>query len=83
MKFAPTFCITFIFHFLWIVQSFQVKLMTILLQNFEGAIRYTVGDVQMANVKKGEDCINIFINSALTDIVPLANPTKSLLLVPW
>ena len=57
--------------------------MTILLQNFEGATRYIVGDVQMANVKKGEDCINIFINSALTDMVPLANPTKSLLLVPW
>ena len=52
MTFAPTFCITFIFHFLWIVQSFQVKLMTILLQNFEGATRYIVGDVQMANVKK-------------------------------
>ena len=32
----PTFCITFVFHFSWVLQSFQYKLETMLMQNFGG-----------------------------------------------
>ena len=33
---APTFCITFVFHFSWVLQPSQEKLKTILMQNVEG-----------------------------------------------
>ena len=34
---APTFCITFVCHFSWVLQPSQEKLKTILMQNVEGA----------------------------------------------
>ena len=43
----PTkFCITFVFHFYWILQLPQEKLKTMLVQNFGGQIRRIMGDVQ-------------------------------------
>ena len=32
----PKFCITFVFHFSWVVHPFQEKLKTMLMQNFGG-----------------------------------------------
>ena len=42
----PKFCITFVFHFFWILQLPQEKLKTMLVQNFGGQIRCIMGDVQ-------------------------------------
>ena len=35
----PKFCITFVFHFSWVLQPFQEKLKTMLLQNFGGTTK--------------------------------------------
>ena len=44
----PKFCITFVFHFSWVVKLFQEKLQTMLKQNFGGQIKCIMGDVQVA-----------------------------------
>ena len=36
----PKFCITFVFHFSWVLQPSQEKLKTLLMQNFWGQIRW-------------------------------------------
>ena len=41
------FCITFVFHFSWVLQSSQEKLKTMLLQNFRGQIRCIMGFLQV------------------------------------
>ena len=46
--YLPKFCITFVFHFSWVLQSFQQKLKPMLLQNFGGQMRCIIGDVQKA-----------------------------------
>ena len=48
----PKFCITFFFHFSWVLQPSQEKLKTMLMQNFFGGagggqIRCFMGNVQM------------------------------------
>ena len=45
----PTFCITFDFHFSWVLQPSQEKLKTMLMQNFGGQIRCILGDVHVTN----------------------------------
>ena len=35
----PKFCITFVFHFSWVLQPFQEKLKTMLMQNFGGTTK--------------------------------------------
>ena len=40
----PKFCITFVFHFSWVLQSFQKNLKPILMQNFRGQMRCIMGD---------------------------------------
>ena len=37
------FCITFVFYFSWLLQPYQEKLKTMLLQNFAGQIRCIMG----------------------------------------
>ena len=44
----PKFCITFVFHFPWVVKLFQEKLQTTLMQNFGGQMKCIMGDVQVA-----------------------------------
>ena len=44
----PKFCITFVFHFSWVLQPSLEKLKTTLMQNFGGQIRCIMGDVQVA-----------------------------------
>ena len=44
----PKFCITFVFHFSWVLQPSQEKLKTMLMQNFRGQKR-CMGDVQVAH----------------------------------
>ena len=45
----PKFCITvFFFFFSWVLQPYQEKLKTMLMQNFRGQIR-CMGDVQVAH----------------------------------
>ena len=39
----PKFCITFVFHFSWVLQPFQEKLKTMLMQNFGGKKRPDYG----------------------------------------
>ena len=41
-------CITFVFHFSWVLQPSKEKLKTILMQNSWGQIRFIVRDVQVA-----------------------------------
>ena len=45
----PKFCLTFVFHFSWVLQPSQDKLKTMLMQNFGGQIRCILGNVEMAN----------------------------------
>ena len=45
----PKFCITFDFHFSWVLKPSQEKLKTMLMQNFGGQIRCILGDVHVAN----------------------------------
>jgi len=45
----PKFCITFVSHFSWVLESSQEKLKTMLMQNFEGQTGCIMGDVDMAN----------------------------------
>ena len=47
----PKICITFVFHFPWVLQSSQEKRKTMLMQNFGGQTRCIMGDVEMANSK--------------------------------
>ena len=42
------FCITFVFHFSWVLQPSQEKLKTMLMQNFGGQIRCIMGNVEVA-----------------------------------
>ena len=44
----PKFCITFVFHFSWVLQPSQEKLKTMLMQNFGGQIRCIMGNVEVA-----------------------------------
>ena len=44
----PKFCVTFVFHFSWVLQLSQEKLKTVLMQNFGGQIRCIMGDVQVS-----------------------------------
>ena len=44
----PKFCMTFVFHFSWVLQLSQEKLKTMLMQNFGGQIRCIMGEVQVA-----------------------------------
>ena len=44
-------CITFVFHFSWVLQPSQEKLKTILMQNFGGHKRCIMGDVQVLYTK--------------------------------
>ena len=45
----PKFCLTFVFHFSWVLQPSQDKLKTMLMQNLGGQIRCILGNVEMAN----------------------------------
>ena len=49
--YLPQFCITFVFHFSWVLKPSQEKMKTMLMQNFGGQISCIVGDVQVANSK--------------------------------
>ena len=44
----PKFCITFVFHFSWVLQPSQEKLKTMLMQNFGGQRRCIMGNVEVA-----------------------------------
>ena len=44
----PKFCITFVLHFLWVLQLSQEKLKTMLIKNFGMQIICIMGDVQVA-----------------------------------
>ena len=44
----PKVCITFVFHFSWVLQLSQEKLKTMLMQNFGRQIRCIVGNVEVA-----------------------------------
>ena len=48
----PIFCITFVFHFSWLLQPSTEKLRTMLMQNFGGKIRCIMGNVESANNTK-------------------------------
>ena len=37
--YPPKFCVTFVFHFSWVLQASQAKLKTMPLKNFGGQIR--------------------------------------------
>ena len=41
---SPKFCITFVFHFSWVLQPSEEKLKTMLMQNFGGQIRRILRD---------------------------------------
>ena len=41
-------CITFVFHFPWVLQPSQEKLKTMLMQNLEGQIRCIMGNLELA-----------------------------------
>ena len=43
----PKFCITFVFHFSWVLQPSREKLKTIFLQNFWEQIRCIMGNVEV------------------------------------
>ena len=45
----PQICVTFVFHFSWVLQPFQEKLKTILMKKFWGQIRCIMGGGQVAN----------------------------------
>ena len=49
----PKFCIAFVSHFSWVLQSSQEKLKTMLMQHFGRQMRCIVGDVEMANNRFG------------------------------
>ena len=51
----PKFCITFVFHFFQVLQPFQEKWKTMLMQNFGEQIRCILGDVQVAYVYKRQN----------------------------
>ena len=55
--FPPKFCITFAFHFFWVLQPSQEKLKTMLMQNFGGQIRFIMGDVQVAYMRWDGPCL--------------------------
>ena len=42
------FCITFVFHFLWVLQPSQGKLKTVLMQKFGGQVRLIMRNVEVA-----------------------------------
>ena len=44
----PKFCITFVFHFSWVLQLSQEELKPMLMQNFLGQIRFIMGNVAVA-----------------------------------
>ena len=44
----PKFCITFVFHFSWVLQPSQEKLKTMFMQNFGGQITCIMGNVEVA-----------------------------------
>ena len=44
----PKFCITFVFHFSWVLQPPQEKLKTTLMRNFGGQIRCITGNMGVA-----------------------------------
>ena len=44
----PKFCITFVFHFCWVLQPSQEKMKTMILQNLGVQMRCFMGDVQVA-----------------------------------
>ena len=46
--YPPKFCVTFVFHFSWVLQPSQAKLKTMPLKNFWGQIRCIMGNVQVA-----------------------------------
>ena len=58
-EYFSKFCITFVFHFSWVLQPFQEKLKTMIMQSLEFGggggrvgveqIRCIMGDVQVAN----------------------------------
>ena len=47
--YPPNFCIAFVFHFPWVLQSSQGKLKTVIVQNFGGQTRVIMGEAQSAN----------------------------------
>ena len=47
---SPKFCITFVSHISWVLQSSQGNLKTTLMQNFGGQTRCIMRDVEMANL---------------------------------
>ena len=60
---ASKFCITFVFHFSWVLQPSQEKLKTMLMQNFGGQIRYIMGNVEVAYSDLGLPVVSpIFAN---------------------
>ena len=56
---TPKFCITFVFHFSWVVQPSQEKLKTMLLQNFGGQIRCIMGFVQVGYINISENALTM------------------------
>ena len=53
----PKFCLTFVFHFSWVLQPSQEKLKTMLMQNFGGQIRCIMGDAQVAHMRWDGPCL--------------------------
>ena len=71
------FCITFVFHFSWVLQPSQEKLKTILMQNLGGQIRCIMGDVQVANGKAIISTISVWTRARS---FPFSSNLNSLLL---
>ena len=64
------FCITFVFHFSWVLQPSQEKLKTMIMQNLRGQIRCIMGDVQVAYN------LLVTISDALQTSFPRLSPTR-------
>ena len=68
---SPKICTTFVFHFPWVLQSFQEKLKTILMQNFGRQTRCIMGDVEMANWRTFSSELFVFLESNGTEVGPM------------
>ena len=59
----PKVCITFDFHFSWLLKPSQEKLKTMVMQNFGGQLRCILGDVYVANgtTTVHKNCRSLFL----------------------
>ena len=80
------FCITFVFHFSWVLQPSQEKLKTMLMKNFGGQIRCIMGNVEVASWRWVEMTVHaiakqlgikIFTLTLPSCLLPREDPSKS------